>query len=121
MPKIALADTLDDWEQLLRAAEPYADLKGLRVHLAGLETALDRLRELDALRSHLQAQRQAATQELNEIRVNGKVMAIEIRSLLKAILGHRNEGLVQFRIRPRRSGYRKKKSPATQGKSVPAK
>ena len=111
MPKVAVADTMDDWEQLLRAAEPFAEHKGLKVHLDDLRFALARLKELEALRAHLQAQRQAATQDLNATRDTGKVMAIQVRSILKGILGHNSERLVQFKIRPRRSGYRKKASP----------
>ncbi|HEV8580573.1 MAG TPA: hypothetical protein VGX68_16020 [Thermoanaerobaculia bacterium] len=114
MPKVALAVTTDDWEQLLRAAEPYADVKDLKVHLAELKTALRRLRKLEALRQELKAKRQRATQEQGEVREAGKVVAIQIRSILKGVFGPKNEKLVQFGMRPRRTPQRRKaKSPAT--------
>jgi len=103
MSKVALADTVTDWDQLLRTAEPYGEVKELKVHLAELRAALQRLQELEALRQELQARRQRATQERNELREAGKLVAIQIRSILKGAFGHANEKLVQFNIRPRRS------------------
>lgn len=106
MPKVALADMSLDWESLLRAAAPHGGSKGLQVDLDKLAELLRRLHEIEALRADLQAQRQRATQELEEVKAAGKTVAIQIRSTLKGILGHDNEALVQFNIRPRRS-YRK--------------
>lgn len=103
MPKVALADTFDDWEGLLRSAAPYADIKDLKVHIAELETALHRLHDLEALRADLRAQRQQATRDSGEVRDAGKLAAIQIRSILRGILGHSSERLVQFNMRPRRS------------------
>ncbi len=102
MPKIAWAETTTDWEELLRAAEPYGDVKGLKVHLAELRAALSGVQERQALRLELKARRQRATQEMEETREAGKIVAIQIRSLLRGILGHTNERLVQFKVRPRR-------------------
>lgn len=114
MPKVALADTRDDWTQLLQAAAPYGDVKDLKVYLAELEAALARFGELENLRAHLQAQRQQATQELYEVRETGKVAAIRIRSTLRGILGHDNPKLSQFNMRPRRKN-RRKKAPVPDG------
>lgn len=108
MPKVALADTRDDWTQLLQTAAPYSEFKDLKVYLAELQTALTRLGELESLREHLQAQRQQATQELNEVRATGKDSAIQIRSTLIGILGPDNPLLTQFNISPRRKRRRKK-------------
>lgn len=103
MPKIALADLIDEWRRLLHAAAPYGDQKKLYVHLKKLETAIQRFQELETLRAELQAKRQQATQELEQVKMNGKDAAMEVRALLKAIFGRSNERLVQFDIRPRRS------------------
>lgn len=118
MPKVALADTVDDWEQLSGAAAPYGDVKNLKVQLAELQGALLRLRELKALREQLQAQRQAATQEMYEVREAGKLAAIQVRSMLKGILGHDNPKLTQFNMRPRRS--RRKHAPAVPDNLAPS-
>ncbi len=102
MPKVAWAETTTDWDELLRAAEPFGEVKELKVHLAELRIALRRVQELQALRQELQARRQEATQEMDETRDAGKLVAIQIRSVLKGIFGPINERLVQFKIRPRR-------------------
>ncbi len=116
MPKVALADTRDDWTQLLQTAAPYSEVKDLKVYLAELQAALTRLGELESLREHLQAQRQQATQELYEVQETGKVAAIQIRSTLRGVMGHDNPMLTQFNMRPRRN-RRRKKTPSPVSKS----
>jgi hypothetical protein len=103
MPKVALPMTFQDWEGLLQAAEPYAEIKDLELHLGELRSALATLRELEAERVQLRARRQHLTQKLHAQRDAGKLVAIEIRSILRGILGHDNELLVQFNMTPRRS------------------
>lgn len=111
MPKVALADLFADWEGLLRAADRFKDEKRLHVHIEKLQAAHDRLRELQALREELQARQQQATQEMSRIKEAGKTAAIEVRSVAKGILGHSNESLVQFDVRPiRKRGPRRKRA-----------
>jgi uncharacterized protein YPO0396 len=111
MPKVALSETFHDWESLLRAAAKHKDKKKLHVHLDKLQAAFNRLHELEALRESLQAQKQQATQEMGEVKDAGKIAAIEVRSLLKTIVGHRNEALVEYNVRPiRKRGPRQKAS-----------
>lgn len=118
MPKVALAETFQDWEGLLRAAAKHKNQKNLHVHLAKLQAAFDQLRELEALRQSLQAQKQRATQEIREVKDAGKTAAIEVRALLKGILGHRNEALVEYKVRPlRKRGPRKRASAGTKPSS----
>jgi hypothetical protein len=102
MPKIAIADTLEDWKQLLQAAEPYGDQKGLKVHLEELQESLNELSRLEAYRNELQAKLQEATQQRNAVRDAGKVRAIQVRSILRAVFGPASRRLVQFKIRPTR-------------------
>ncbi|HEX7184017.1 MAG TPA: hypothetical protein VF756_19455 [Thermoanaerobaculia bacterium] len=103
MPKIALADTLREWESLLTGAKPYADASPLlKEFLAGLEASLDRTRGLDHLRTRLAAESQRATQQLREERENGQEKARQIRSLLRGGLGSTNKELVRFGMRPAR-------------------
>ncbi|HZF13846.1 MAG TPA: hypothetical protein VFE33_34060 [Thermoanaerobaculia bacterium] len=115
MPKVALADTLFDWESLLVAAtEKGAGVPGLEVHLAKLRAAIAQGRELDALRQRLQAERQKATQDLAATRLDGDDLAIRIRELLVATFGPRAEELKQFGVQPlgrrRRSAASRKAS-----------
>ena len=111
MPKIALADLFADWEGLLRAAAKYRDQKKLHIHLDKLQAAFDRLHELEALRASLQAQHQQTTQEMGALKDDGKTTAIQVRQILKGILGPRNEALVQFDVSPiRKTGPRRRSS-----------
>jgi hypothetical protein len=120
MPKVALADTREDWTQLLQTAAPYENVKDLKVYLAELQAALTRLGELESLREHLQAQRQQATQELNDVRETGKDIAIQIRSTLRGILGRDNPLLTQFNMRPHRKRRRKRAPKPASDNSAPS-
>lgn len=111
MPKVAEADLRLDWWQLLTAAEPYRDNKKMKDEIAMLQSAYDRLKELSALRDELQARRQRATQEMGEVKDQGKDAAIRVRSLLRVALGTTNERLVQFGVAPRRA-RRRRSTPA---------
>lgn len=119
MPKVALADLQLDWQQLLIAAEPYREVKNLKDELALLQTAYDRLQELTYLRDELQAKRQRATQEMGEVKDQGKDAAIRVRSVLQGIFGVENERLVQFGIAPRRPRRRRSASARTQSPAAP--
>jgi hypothetical protein len=107
MPKVALADTLLEWESLLAAAaEQGAGVPELEKHLARLQAQLEQTRKLEALRQRLQAQRQKATQDLAAARREGDDLKIRLRELLIATFGPKWEGLTQFGVRPRR-GFRR--------------
>ncbi len=102
MPKMSLADTLLEWDSLLSAlnqpemlAQPH--LNRLRDELAAL---VQSLRAQVAEHASLEARRQALSQQLRITRSKGQDLVIKVRSAVKAQLGHRNEGLVQYRIRP---------------------
>ncbi len=113
MPKVALADTLVDWDSLIAAARRrVAKHPEITPVLEELERVRDRSKALRAERQSLQARRQAATQELQQAREEGKDFAIRLRAILKSVLGTQNEALVEFNVRPRRPyGPRKKGSP----------
>ena len=112
MPKVALADTLVDWDLLIASARKrVAKHPEIMPVLEALERLRDRSKALEAERQSLQARRQVATQELREAREEGKDVAIRLRSMLKSALGTQNEALVEFNVRPRRPyGPRKKGS-----------
>jgi seryl-tRNA synthetase len=113
MPKVALADTLVEWDSLIAAARRrVAKHPEIVPVLEALESLRDRSKALKAERESLQARRQVATQELKQAREEGKDFAIRLRSALKSALGTQNEALVEFNVRPRRPyGPRKKGSP----------
>ncbi len=118
MPKIALADTLREWESLLAAAEERgAGIPRLAEQLAQLRAVVERTRALEALRQHLDAERQKATADLEAARAEGKDLAIGIRGRLVATFGPRWAGLTQFGIRLRQGrrpkGATRKPSPSS--------
>lgn len=101
MPKTALADTLVEWDSLLTAldqpeilAQPH--IQELRAELSAV---LQSVRALAMEQSALQARRQVVTQQLRINRSKGHDLVIKVRSAVRS-LGHRNEGLVRYRIRP---------------------
>jgi hypothetical protein len=115
MPKVALADTLREWESLLAAAEEKgAGVPALGGPLEELRATLERTRALAALRVKLQADLQKATQDLEASREEGRLLTIRVRSLLKAAFGLAWEGLVQFGVRPRR----KRRQPSIANRSL---
>lgn len=110
MPKVALADTFADWDQIIAAARRIAATKPeIRDVLDELERLRDRAKALDSERLSLQARSQQVTQELRAVKESGKENASRLRSLLKGLLGSQSEALVEFNVRLRRSyGPRKK-------------
>lgn len=103
MPKVALADTLADWDRIIEAARRrVAEHPQIRPILEELEGIRDLSKALEQERVSLQARRQEATQKLRQSKDEGKELARRLREVLKALLGSRNEALVEFNIRPRR-------------------
>lgn len=102
MPKTSLADMLLEWDSLFTGVDrpdilslPY--MKELR---DALSTHIDFTKGLVAEQESLEARRQAVTQQLRIARSEGQDLVVRVRSALRAHLGHRNEGLVRYRIRP---------------------
>lgn len=109
MPKTALADTLMEWESILTGmdhpeilSQPY--MRELRDELAAMIQATKALANEQA---SLEGRRQAVTQELRIKRTKGQDLVVRVRSAIRSLLGHRNEGLVRFRIRPIRRRSRR--------------
>ena len=112
MSKVALADALAEWDVIVAgmadtAALDKPDLQALREQLAALTQAV---RDLAAEQSYLDGRRQAVTQQLRITRRNGQELTIRIKSAIVAVLGHSNELLVRFGIRPIRSRKRREET-----------
>ena len=103
MPKVALADSVDDWKGLIRQALPLAkDHPNLKRLLTLLQADLERAQELDNLCRSLKAARLQATKDLRQMKERGKLHAREARLEIKANYGDTNRELVRFGIKPRR-------------------
>ena len=118
MPKVALADTLDGWRSLLGGLdeEAMADLperEELRRHL---EAMIQATRILVDEQRDLEGRRRAVTQQLRIMKKNGEDLVVKIRSAVRSHLGHRNEMLTRYGVRPTRR--RRRTIPEEVGVSV---
>lgn len=102
MPKTALADTLMEWDSMLAALDQpeVAGQPHLRQLREELQSLIDATRAMANEQTSLEARRRALTQQLRITRGHGQDLMVKIRSAVRAQLGHRNEGLVRFRVRP---------------------
>jgi hypothetical protein len=102
MPKVALADSLLEWENLIATASSVSDeVPEMKPLLARLQTVLKRAQDLAARRDRLRGQLQQMTQQLNESKREGKFHTTRIHSLLKGIYGTTSPKLVGFGMKPR--------------------
>lgn len=102
MPKVALADSLMDWEKLIANASVHeADDPTLARNLAALRVVLERAKETAAYRLRLEAERQVATQSLAEDKTQGKHLAMQVRHSLRAIYSAKGPRLAAFGMKPR--------------------
>jgi hypothetical protein len=102
MPKVSLADSVTDWNNLIANASLHAaDAPAMAVWIEELRVIQERALETEALRQRLDGERQAATRTLSDAKRQGKLLAIKIRSQLKAIYGPTSPSLHGFGIRPR--------------------
>ena len=102
MPKVALAETLTDWNNLIANASVHeADDPGLAEHLEALRVVLEQAKDAAALQQRLDAERQVTTRALSDAKTKGKELAMRIRSKLKAIYGPTSPSLHGFGMTPR--------------------
>ena len=102
MPKVAIAESLSDWEGLLTSASAVPlDDRVMREQLEELRTLLAQAKELHARRMQLEGERRAIAQALVEITAQAKTMASRIRSKLKGTYGANSSQLIRFGIKPR--------------------
>jgi hypothetical protein len=99
----ALSDTFQDWESLLAAVDDRApELPGIEPHRSALAASLAKARQTKGVQESHEASRQATTQSLRAIVVEGKDQAIRLRGAIRAALGPTTEKLKQFGIHPLR-------------------
>jgi hypothetical protein len=102
MPKVAIAESLSDWEGLLASAGSLSlDDALLSENLGELRALLDQAKELHALRMHLEGERRAAARALAQTTEQAKTVASRIRSKLKGVYGPNSSQLIRFGVNPR--------------------
>ena len=109
MPEItAYAKIFRDWEGLIGSCIQHASLvPGVESLRTELETVLAQVREAKVLQESLTGSRQATTQRLQEMVVDGRELARKIRFFVRVQLGSRSELLSAFGIAPTRTKLRK--------------
>ncbi len=102
MPKTALADMLLEQDSL-HAAIDRPEILALP-YMQELRDELDAMIKVTKTLAHeqasLEARRQAVTQELRIAKGQSRDLMVRVRAAIRSHLGHRNEGLVRYRIRP---------------------
>jgi hypothetical protein len=119
MPKESIGVTTYKLEELLLAVERQAaELPFLTQLAAELREALERIKRLQSRQAQLEALKQVTTRELQEAKVEGKDIAIRLRSGLRTYLGNQNERLAEFGVKPWRKRTRRKVSGETANASA---
>ena len=103
----SFADQRLDWERLLQACDDNAEamLPAQDLKIALAQTVAE-VRGLKATQDSAAADRQQATQDLQEKIQVGREQARRLRGMAKGLIGTKTERLVQFRIAPLRSRTR---------------
>jgi hypothetical protein len=73
---------------------------------------------LKGLQETYQARKQEATQQLGDVVAQGKEVAIRLRSLVRGRMGHQDERLVAFGVRPVRKRKGRRKATASEAAPV---
>lgn len=109
MPTVtAQADIAQDWKDLLDSMEKSPEvLPSVEPERKVLSQLLDQFQVLKARQNELTALRQETTQQLLEVILQGKDVAVQIRSVLRGKVGPWNERLVHYKIAPLRRRSRK--------------
>jgi hypothetical protein len=106
----AHAKVFRDWESLVESCIKNGELlPGVESLKAVLEALLAQAKEAKAEQENLEGNRQAMTQRLQKIILDGEEAARQLRAFVRIRLGSRSEHLVQFGIPPIRKRSRKAK------------
>jgi hypothetical protein len=106
------AGVLGDLQKLaVTLAANSADLPQLEIPRGKLGTTLTRAQELFHQQSAMRASKQAASQELNSLLIEGQRLANAMRGMVKEHYGIRSEKLAEFGLQPFRGRNRKVKTP----------
>lgn len=109
MMKVALADTLLEWDTMIGGVDGDPELQAqyfqeLRDELAAMREILKTLADEQL---SLEARRREVTRQLRIKRGLGQDVAIKLKGAIKSHYGHRYAGLSRFRIRPVRQRSRR--------------
>ena len=104
MRKVALADTLKEWDSIVAHMDEHPELQTpqFRELRDALAATAEMTRLLVQKQDSLRGLRQAVTQQLRITRGEGQDLAIKIQAAVKSCFGHRWLGLSLFNVKPTR-------------------
>ena len=118
MPNQAYSDVTTDAEQTLTSIAANPDLQSIvEKHRPQIEAELREIKSLKALQKTLTADKQKATQDLQDALKRLEERLIFLRAAIRGDIGPRTEKLVEYGIKPLRIRGRKPK-PAGEGESA---
>lgn len=112
MPGQTFGDLIERWDQLARAVEVNA-LPLLQEERAQLQAVVSTARELSKRQDAERAVKQQTSQDLKAAMLSGRDLSNRLRIAVRAVLGPKNEKLVEYGIPPQRPPKRKKKEDET--------
>lgn len=101
MPGQTFGDLIEKWDQLARAVEINA-LPLLQDERAQLQTVVANARELSKRQDAERAIKQQTSQDLKAAMLSGRDLSNRLRIGVRAMLGPKNEKLVEYGIPPQR-------------------
>ncbi|HEX6900608.1 MAG TPA: hypothetical protein VF789_12865 [Thermoanaerobaculia bacterium] len=101
-------DLIEKWDQLARAVEVNA-LPLLQEERAQLQTVVANARELSKRQDAERAIKQQTSQDLKAALLSGRDLSNRLRIGVRAVLGPKNEKLVEYGIPPQRPQKRTRK------------
>lgn len=115
MPRETFAETVEAWGRFVRQVnESGIEMPGTGSAKDDLEAMYNRAHQLIVERRALDAAKQAATRELQEILEKGRMKHTLLRRSLKVNLGFDNETLTAYGIQPSRRRRRRSPEPDSQ-------
>ena len=106
MPGQTFGDLIEKWDQLARAVEINA-LPLLQDERVQLQTVVANARELSKRQDAERAIKQQTSQDLKAAMLSGRDLSNRLRIGVRAMLGPKNEKLVEYGIPPQRRRTRK--------------
>lgn len=112
MPGKRFGELIEEWDQLARAVEINA-LPLLQEERVQLQAVVATARELSKRQDAERAVSQQTTKDLNAAMLSGRELSLRLRNGVTAVLGPKNEKLVEYGIRPQRRRTRTRKGGET--------
>ncbi len=115
MPKISFAQQMADWDRLLANARPHTEeYSYLGPILDELQKRRRRVEQLEQERQVLRAQCRTKTQEIDQLKAEGKDFALQVNDIMRSKFGIRSPYLRAFNLKPR-GKYKKRQKRSDPG------